>query len=180
MKKLFILLGLVAPLLAAAQVSKVNLQASGLTCSMCTNAIHKSLKGLDFVSDIQVNIKNSTFELGFKPDKAVDFDKIKAAVEDAGFSVSKFYAVVNFSKAQATNDAHLAAGGHTFHFLNIKSTVLEGNKTVRLLDKGFVSSKEYKKNKALTQMECYGTGVAGNCCTKSGVPSGTRIFHVTI
>lgn len=180
MKKLFMLLCLALPLLASAQVNKVRLQASGLTCSMCTNAIHKSLKGLDFVSEIQVDIKNSTFELGFKADQAVDFDKIKAAVEDAGFFVAKFYAVVNFPKLQATNDSHLTVGGLMFHFLNIKSSVLEGEKTVRLLDKGFVSVKEYKKNKVLTQMACYGTGVAGACCTKSGVPTGTRIFHVTI
>jgi copper chaperone CopZ len=180
MKKLWILLCLVAPLLATAQVSKVTLQASGLTCSMCTNAIHKSLKGLDFVNDIQVDIKNSTFQLGFKADKAVDFDQIKAAVEDAGFFVAKLYAVVNFPKVQAANDSHLAVGGMMFHFLNIKNSVLEGEKTVRLLDKGFVSGKEYKKNKVLTQMACYGTGVAGACCTKSGVPTGTRIFHVTI
>lgn len=180
MKKIFFLLCLALPLLAAAQVSKVRLQASGLTCSMCTNAIHKALKALDFVGDIQVDIKNSTFQLDLKADKAVDFDKIKAAVEDAGFFVAKFYAVVHFSKLQAANDSHLAVGGLMFHFLNIPNSVLDGEKTVRLLDKGFVTAKEYKKNKAFTQMACYGTGVAGACCTKSGVPTGTRIFHVTI
>jgi copper chaperone CopZ len=171
---------LALPFSVAAQVRQVNLQASGLTCSMCTKAIHKSLKGLDFVNDVQVNIKNSTFQLGFKADKAVDFDQIKAAVEDAGFFVAKFYAVVNFSNIQATNDGHLSVGGLAFHFLNIKTALLEGEKTLRLLDKGFVSSKEYKKNKVFTPMECYGTGVAGACCTKSGLPVGTRIFHVTI
>lgn len=180
MKKIWILLCLLTPLLVAAQVSQVRLQASGLTCSMCTNAIHKSLKGLDFVNDIQVDIKNSTFQLGFKADKAVDFDQIKAAVEDAGFFVAQFYAVVNFPKVQASNDSHLAVDGLMFHFLNIKNSVLEGEKTIRLLDKGFVSAKEFKKNKSLTQMACYGTGVAGACCSKSGVPTGTRIFHITI
>jgi copper chaperone CopZ len=179
-KKLFILFCLAMPFVANAQVSKVTLQASGLTCSMCTNAIHKSLKGLDFVNDITVDIKNSTFLLGFKADKAVDFDKIKAAVEDAGFFVAKFYAVVNFNKVQAANDSHLTVNGLVLHFLNIKSGVLDGEKTIRLLDKGFVSNKEYKKNKGLTQMACYQTGVAAACCTKGGLPVGTRVFHVTI
>jgi len=180
MKKLWILICLALPLMASAQVSKVTLQASGLTCSMCTNAIHKSLKSLDFVKDVQANIKNSTFEVSFNNGDAVDFDKIKAAVEDAGFFVAKFYAVVTFSKAQAANDSHITAGGRTYHFMNVKRHTLEGEQTVRLLDKGFVSSKEYKKNKGLTQMECYQTGVAGACCTKDGLTSGTRIFHVTI
>jgi len=49
-----------------------------------------------------------------------------------------------------------------------------------VVDKGYVSAKEFKKNQLYTSMECYKTGVAGDCCTKAGTAKGSRIFHVTI
>jgi copper chaperone CopZ len=172
------------PSIVSAQVSKVTIQASGLTCSMCSNAIRKSLKSLDFVKGVEANIKNSTFEMSFVEGKGVDYDKIRIAVEDAGFFVARFQAVVKFNKVEAAHDSHLVVDGRNYHFVNIKKQVLDGEQTVRLIDKGFVSGKEFKKNKGLTKMGCYQTGMLDECCTAKGVspnPSGTtRIFHVTI
>lgn len=80
-----------------AQVTKVYLQASGLTCSMCSNSINKALKTLDFIDKVDADIKNYTFEISFKANSIVDFDKIKKKVEDAGFSVSDFVAILFIS-----------------------------------------------------------------------------------
>src|SRR5438874_4569695 len=82
------------------QVTKVSLQASGLTCSMCSNAINKALKTLDFVDKVDADIKTYTFEISFKANSNVDFDKIKMKVEKAGFSVSGFVATVRFNNVQ--------------------------------------------------------------------------------
>ena len=68
----------------------------------------------------------------------------------------------------------------TFHFLHVKDQLIDGVKTIQVLDKGFVSATQFKKNQAYTKMDCYKTGVAGNCCSKIGLPTGSRIFHVTI
>jgi len=155
---------------ATAQVTRVTIQASGLTCSMCSNAINKALKTLDFVDRVMANIKNSSFDISFKPGAAVDFDKLKMKVEDAGFFVASFTATVKFDNVSVQNDSHAAVGANTFHFLNVKDQQLNGEKTIRLLDKGFVSAKEYKKNSGLTKMACY----------KTGEENGKRIFHVTI
>ncbi|MDO9373433.1 MAG: heavy-metal-associated domain-containing protein [Ferruginibacter sp.] len=165
---------------AGAQVSKVSLQASGLTCSMCSNAINKSLKTISTVESIEPNIKTSTFVISFKPGSAVDFDQLKKKVEDAGFFVSRLDATMQFDNVALADDAHVKVGGNNFHILNADQQTLTGSKTVRIIDKGFVSAKEYKKNSGLTKMDCYKTGVAATCCVKEGLPSGTRIFHVTI
>jgi hypothetical protein len=50
----------------------------------------------------------------------------------------------------------------------------------QVLDKGYVSAKTFKKNAIYTKMDCYKTGVAGTCCTKSGVKEGNRIYHVML
>lgn len=153
-----------------AQVKNVTIQASGLTCSMCSNSIFKALKTLDFVEKVDANIKTSSFEITFKPDAAVDFDKLKAKVEGAGFFVANFSVTYSFNNLAISNDKHVIVGNSVFHFLNVKDGILSGDKKLRLVDKGFVSAKEFKKNSSLTKMACY----------KSGEENQKRIFHVTI
>jgi copper chaperone CopZ len=170
MKNIFFITAVLFSFAAKAQVTKLSLQASGLTCSMCSNAINKAIKSLDFVDKVDANIKNSTFDIVIKPNSNVDFDKVKKKVEDAGFFVASFTAIVQFDNVAIANDAHVNVGTNDFHFLNVKNQTLSGNKTIKILDKGFVSAKEYKKNSSLTKMPCY----------KTGEENGKRIFHVTI
>ena len=146
MKKIFLLLAIVVSMATKAQVTKVYLQASGLTCSMCSNAINKALKTLDFVEKVDADIKSYTFEISFKPNAQVDFDKIKKKVEDAGFSVSRFVVAIHFNNVQLSHNGLVTIGSYTFSIINSKDGSLNGIQRVRLLDKGFVSSKEYKTN----------------------------------
>lgn len=170
MKKFIIVILVLFSGFAHAQVKGVTIQASGLTCSMCSNSIFKALKTLDFVNNVNPNIKTSSFEVAFKPNAEVDFDKLKAKVEDAGFFVASFIVTYSFDNLAIANDKHINVGNSVFHFLNVKEGVLSGDKKIRLLDKGFVSAKEFKKNSSLTKMACY----------KTGEENQKRIFHVTI
>ncbi len=180
MKKLMIALFLFVVFNAEGQVQTVSLQASGLTCSMCSNAINKSLRTIDYIENVKANIQNSSFEISFKPGAKVNFDDLKKKVEDAGFSVANLTVIVNFEKTSIANDEHINIEGIVLHFLNVKDQELSGIKTLRILDKGYVSSKEYKKNGKYTKLDCYTTGTVGKCCSKNGLTSGTRIYHVTI
>jgi len=146
MKTLFLFLAISISVAANAQVTKVSLQASGLTCSMCSNSINKALKTLRFVDNIDPDIQTSTFEITFKRGSNVDFDAIKKKVEDAGFSVAKFIAIIDFNNVQIEPNKTVTVGDKTFYFLNAKEQLLNGNRKVKLIDKGFVSNKEYKKN----------------------------------
>jgi 3,4-dihydroxy-2-butanone 4-phosphate synthase len=58
---------LFAVLNSSAQVKEITLQASGLTCSMCSKSIYKSLLAVSFVQDVQSDIKNSAFIITLKP-----------------------------------------------------------------------------------------------------------------
>jgi copper chaperone CopZ len=180
MKNLLLAIALICSMNAFAQITTVNLQASGLTCSMCSNSINKALKSLEFVDDVKANIKNSTFEISFKPNAKVDFDQLKKKVEGAGFHVAKLNVNMRFNNVQVEDDSHVKIDGMVFHFLNVKGQTLNGEKTIQVLDKGFVSAKEFKKNEAFTKMDCYKTGVTATCCSKEGIAAGSRIYHVTI
>jgi copper chaperone CopZ len=180
MKKLLIMIALLWAANTHAQISKVSLQASGLTCSMCSNAINKSLKSLGSVEKVMANIQTSTFDISFKPGVKINFDELKKKVEDAGFFVANMSAVVNFNNQSVQKDQHINYEGMTLHVLNASGQVLNGERTIRIMDKGYVAAKTFKKNQLYTKMDCYKTGVAAACCTKDGLAAGSRIYHVTI
>ena len=146
MKNIFLLVAISFSIAIHAQVTKVSLQASGLTCSMCSNAINKALKTLDFVDRVHPDIKTYTFEITFKESSHVDFDLIKRKVEGAGFFVSGFVATIVFNNVQIRKDQPISVEDKTFYFINTNDQVLHGVKQIKVLDKGFVSPKEYKKS----------------------------------
>lgn len=146
MKTFFLFLAIAFSVTLNAQVTKINLKASGLTCSMCSNAINKALKTLDFVEAVEADIKTYTFEISIKPNSVVDFDKIKSKVEGAGFSVSGFTAFINFKNLQLKYDEPVTIDNKTLIFVNTQQRLLNGLIEVKILDKGFISPKEYRKN----------------------------------
>ena len=163
MKTFFLIAAFLFSVSAYSQnITKVSLQASGLTCSMCSNAINKALKTLDFVDKIDANIKTSTFEISFKPNSKVDFEKLKNKVEGAGFSVAAFSATMHFNNMKVTGNQPVIVGDKTLQFVNIKDQTLNGPKTIKVIDKGFLSSKDYKKN------------------SFTALGNGARVYHVTI
>ena len=180
MKKIMLFAAILFAVSTSAQVNKVTIQASGLTCSLCSNAINKALKSVEYIDKVYADIKNSSFDLSFKPGSQVDFDQLKKKVEGAGFFVAKFSVFMNFDKVTLEDDAHVVIHQVTYHFLNIKDRNISGEHSFQVLDKGYVSAKTFKKNAIYTKMDCYKTGVAGTCCTKSGVKEGNRIYHVML
>lgn len=147
---------------------------------MCTKAINNALQELPFVQSVQPDISNSSFNVVFKKSPVVNIDKVKEAVEDAGFSVSKMKITANFQDLAIRNDEHVTINGATFHFLNISNQTLRGNREITLVDKNFISTKEFKKYSAATKMACVRTGKAEACCEKGGIKAAERIYHVTI
>lgn len=145
MKTYFLIIAIAISQAVTAQATKVYLKASGLTCSMCSNSINKALKTLDFVENVDADLKTYTFEISFKANSKADFDKIKKKVEDAGFSVSGFTAFIIFNNVQVKNNKPVTIGDKTFLFVNTKEQPLNGVKEVKILDKGFISPKEYKR-----------------------------------
>lgn len=146
MKKILFIIAIAISMIATAQVNSVSLQASGLTCSMCSNAINKALRTLEFVLDVDADIKTYTFKISFKPNSVIDFDKIRKKVVDAGFTVYAFIADIYFNNVQVRKDWPVIVQDKKLLFINAGDQVLNGNKQVKILDKGFVSPKEYKKN----------------------------------
>lgn len=165
-------------LISQSQFTKASLQATGLTCAMCSNAINKALQKIPFVVSVRSDIKNSAFNVVFKENADIDIDALRKAVEDAGFAVGSLKLTGNFNDVKIENDKHIQIGNKNFHFLDVSSQVLNGEKTITVVDKDFLTAKQFKKFSAATKMKCINTGKAGSCC--AGVAAGERVYHVTI
>ena len=170
----------VAGLHAQAQVSKVSLQASGLTCSMCSKAVKTALEEVSFVDKVQVDIKNQQYNLTFKKDEQPDFDALNKAVQDAGFSVAALKVTASVSNTKLGKDEHLKIGDQYFHFLNASNQTVDGTISFSIVDKGFVTAKEFKKYAGMTKMACVQTGRMAKCCSSDDAPAESRIYHVVI
>lgn len=165
---------------AQAQFTKVSLQASGLTCSMCSKAVMNSLKKVGFVDKVDVDIKNQQYNLSLRKGSAINFDALKKAVEDAGFSVASFKVSAVVNNIKAIKESHIQIGNQYFHFLNAANQSLNGAVTFSIVDKQFVTDKQFKKYSAASKMECVQTGRTAKCCTSDNLPSNTRVYHAVI
>ncbi len=180
MKQLITILvaALLLSLSTHAQFTKAELQATGLTCAMCSNAINKAVGALPFIEKIDSDIKNSAFSIRFKKEKAVNIDEIQKAVEDAGFSVGNLRLTGNFDNLRVENDGHALYNGIAIHFLQVKPQVLDGEATITLMDKNFVTESQFKKYTRATKKSCLQSGKADNSHTT--IETGTRVFHATL
>ena len=163
-----------------AQIKKAALQASGLTCSMCSKAVKEALEEVSFVEKVMVDIKKQQYNLTFKPDADVDPDALTKAVQDAGFSVASLKVTATVDAIKLAKDQHIKIGNKFFHFLNGTGKELSGDVSFNVVDKGFVSDKEFKKHASLSKMQCVQTGRMAKCCTAADVPDQSRVFHVII
>lgn len=142
--KLFIAILALSIGAANAQITKAELQVSGLTCSMCSKATEKSLRTLDFISDIKVDLNRNIFLLTFKKDAPVNIDMISKKVQGSGFFVNNLKLTFNLSNVKLDNN-YFGFEGNTYKLMNGTTQMLNGPVAVTVVDKGFAPPNVYKK-----------------------------------
>lgn len=88
MKKLFLILFLLPSLLFSQD--KVKFVAGGVTCSLCSNAIQKSLQQDKNIKKVDVNLDTQEWILEYS-ENSFTIESLKKRVEDAGFSLMKVW-----------------------------------------------------------------------------------------
>lgn len=180
MKQLFLAGALMCLcLFTTAQVRSLELQASGLTCALCTKAINQSVEKLPFVEKVVPNIAQSSFQITIKSNQKVDIDAVRKAVEDAGFSVAKLDLLGDWSAMSIPADGHLQFGAYTLHVLNAKAGSTPGER-MQVVDRKFLSDKQYKQYAKLSSQPCVRTGMTDICCKTLEGSGQSRIYHVIL
>lgn len=129
---------------AKAQFTKAELQVNGLTCSMCSKATEKSLRTLNFISDIKADLNRNIFLITFKNDVPVNLDQISKKVQGAGFFVNNLKVTFNFDKVKISNN-YFNYDGNTYQLVNTVDKALTGPVALTFIDKGFAPASVYKK-----------------------------------
>jgi copper chaperone CopZ len=117
-----------------AQISKAEIRATGLTCSMCSNAINKQLKTLPEVVTVETDLNTNTFTVSLKEGNTLSPKVFKDKVEKAGFFIGT---LVLTTKSENLNQS-------SYVLLN-KAVNTNSEIQIQVLDKGYVTDKEYKK-----------------------------------
>lgn len=143
-KKIALLLLLVGGLQCCyAQFTRAKLQATGLTCALCSKAIHQALGKLPFVQEVSAEIKESSFTITAREGESVDPAKLRIAVEEAGFFIGGLYLYPKQDTSFVVSDA-LFKTGNTYYFL-FGALHKEDTDAYQVLHEKFLTQKAFLK-----------------------------------
>ncbi|OYX82992.1 MAG: hypothetical protein B7Y83_12980 [Flavobacteriales bacterium 32-34-25] len=141
-----------------AQISKAEIIATGLTCSMCSNAINKQLKAMPEVEKVMIDLNNNTFVVNLKANSKITPEALRLNIEKTGFFVGSMILTMDANTVEPKDNSSFKNASGTYVFVG--SDEKSGNEKLRLkvLNSGFVTKKEYKKSaKMLSKYIVFGT-----------------------
>lgn len=171
MKKLLFIPVLFFSFIASSQFSKAEMQVSGLTCSLCSNAVKKGLENVGFVKEVKVDIKTQQYKIIFKENAAIDPDKLKDAVSNAGFSVAKFEVTGHFTNLKFQKEEPVQINNLFFLLLNSNRATINGDLTLTIIEKDYLTARNLKK---------YCSNPSIKCLQPTMTSGNKRIYHVII
>jgi hypothetical protein len=99
------------------------------------------LKTVAEVEKVDIDLNKNLFVITLKKDNKLTPKTFKDKVEKAGFFVGSMVLFVNFD-AQTVEDNKQV---DNYIFIDTKAQTISGLTKVKMLDKGYVTAKEYKK-----------------------------------
>ena len=128
-----------------AQIIKAEIKATGLTCSMCSNAINKQLKTINQVVNVETDLNTNTFTVTVSKDNNLTPNIFKEKVEKAGFFIGSL--IIKVPTIVTRSNAYIFVENESSNADEVQ---------IKILDKGYVTNKEYKKLlKSLKKIETY-------------------------
>jgi len=117
-----------------AQISKAEIRATGLTCSMCSNAINKQLKAMPEVKNVDIDLNTNTFVVSLSENNSLKPSVFKEKVENAGFFIGSLILTTNSETIKSSS--YIVVEGKKNNSIEVQ---------IQILDKGYVTDKELKK-----------------------------------
>lgn len=142
----------------SAQISKAEIIATGLTCSMCSNAINKQLTSLPEVAKVETDLNTNTFMVYIKKDSKITPKILKENIEKTGFFVGSMVLTMQFEDLKTEDNLSITINNLSLVFIDKEAKILNGETKVKILNKGFITQKEFKKLiKSYNKYQGYGT-----------------------
>lgn len=128
-----------------AQISKAEIVATGLTCSMCSNAINKQLKSMPEVESVSTDLNTNTFTVQFKTNNTLTPKALKNSIEKTGFFIGSLVLTVDLGAVNGQENEKVQNQSGTYVFVE-KAKKPAGSLQIQVLNEGFVTKNEFKKS----------------------------------
>ena len=142
---------------ASAQFETAYIGVNGLTCSQCSRTVELSIRKLDFVADVQMNLEHTEGKIILKKDKKADIEKIAQAVVNAGFSVRYLQADLKIDNSVSASGSCLTYNGDQYVLTEAPKAPLKGTVKLKFIGKKYLSKSEFKKVEAHMSDKCGST-----------------------
>jgi copper chaperone CopZ len=140
---------------SAQTIVSAELQAAGLTCSMCSNAIQKALQEIPFVEKVTSDLKSSSFLIQFKDPQNVLIQALRNAVEEAGFSMASLKVKINNERNLLSKTQPVEIGRQFFCITAAEETENKSTIDIIVVDRHFLTEKKWKQfQKLLINSTC--------------------------
>lgn len=166
--KYLVLLGaILSPMVSFGQFKFANVGVDGLTCSACSRAVEMSIRKLNFVDSVSMNLNNTEGKIYFKRETKVSIEEIAKAVTDAGFSVRYLSAVFNFNNVVVEDNFCWNYENNQYLFVKTGNKNLNGDIILNFIGKKYLAKAEMKKWTAIIK-------------NSKGCDNKKSIYYVTI
>ncbi|MBC5862397.1 heavy-metal-associated domain-containing protein [Flavobacterium turcicum] len=128
-----------------AQISKAEIVATGLTCSMCSNAINKQLKSMPEVESVSTDLNTNTFTVQLKANNTLTPKALKNSIEKTGFFIGSLVLTVDLGAVNGQENEKVQNQSGTYVFVE-RGKKSAGSLQIQVLNEGFVTKKEFKKS----------------------------------
>lgn len=125
----------------AASIQYISIGVNGLTCSMCTRSVEMSIRKLDFVDRVVMDLENTEGVVYLKRDGNVDLRKVAKAITNAGFSVRFMRIQVDFNSP--VTDVCFSIGPDSFQLIGESKTPVGVKADLILVGDEFMPKKEF-------------------------------------
>ena len=150
--------------MTSAQFQTVSIGVNGLTCSQCSRTVELSIRKLDFVADVDMNLQHTEGKVTLVKNSKPDMEKIAQAVINAGFSLRYLTADLLIDNGVVMNSGCIQYNGDQYVYIQAPKEPLKGTVRLKFIGKKYLPKNEFKKVEQYMSMKC-------------GSPTG-RVYHI--
>ena len=115
---------------------------NGLTCSLCSRTVEKSLERLPFIDSVVMSLETTNARIYFKNGGKIDYPAIAKAVSDSGFSIRLLQVEFSFNDITVNTDGTFNYQNKNYRWMDFKNGSARGKLVLKLVDGTYLPKKE--------------------------------------
>lgn len=131
------------------QVQTITTGINGLTCSMCSRTVEKSILNLLWVEKVEMSLENTESKIFPRKNTTISMKEIARSVKDAGFSVRFVKMEMDVADLRLQENNTFYSSGQEFRLTGNNKIPEKGTVIFRLIDPLFTTPKDRDKWTAL-------------------------------